>query len=248
MPCRSTRSNGTSPPLPRSNRPSLLAAACLLVVLPIATTGCAAGSSRPDPTETVSEYLTAIAEGDAATATALDASAVAAQHEGSTTEEVGDFETLRSDAVLQGAESRIDGVTVEVGSAAVGGDQDVRRVLFTYELDGQETSSSLQVRWNESSSAWELTQSLTLSMSIEAVQSKVSLEPAPFRIGGVDDVLATDADEAPLLYLVYPGVYRITSEIPRELLVPGTDTAQTVVAAMPGDVFVQFDVTELPSR
>lgn len=83
---------------------------------------------------------------------------------------------------------------------------------------------------------------------IEAVQSKVSLEPAPFRIAGVDEVLATDAKEAPLLYLVYPGVYRITSEIPKELLVPGTDTAQTVVDAMPGDVFVQFDVTELPSN
>lgn len=226
----------------------MLTASGLLALVPLILTGCVGGSGRPEPTEVVSEYLSAIAAGDASTATALDAAAVAAQHEGSTTEEIGDFETLRTDAVLDAAEGRIDSVSVEPRAAAVGGDQDVRRVLFTYELDGKETSSSLQVKWDESSSTWELTQSLTLSMSIEAVQSKVSLEPAPFRIAGVDDVLATDAQEAPLLYLVYPGVYRITSEIPKELLVPGTDTAQTVVAAMPGDVFVQFDVTELPSN
>ncbi len=211
-------------------------------------TGCVGGSDRPEPTEVVSEYLTAIAAGDAATATALDADAVAAQHAGSTTEEIGDFETLRTDAVLEGAEARIESVSVEPRAAAVGGDENLRRVLFTYELGGRETSASLQVKWDESSSTWELTQSLTLSMSIEAVQSKVSLEPAPFRIGGVEGILATDAEEAPLLYLVYPGVYRITSEIPKELLVPGTDTAQTVVAEMPGDVFVQFDVSELPSK
>lgn len=226
----------------------MLTASGLLALVPLILTGCVGGSGRPEPTEVVSEYLSAIASGDAATATALDASAVAAQHAGSTTEEIGDFDTLRTDAVLEGAEGRIESVSVEPRAAAVGGDQDVRRVLFTYELDGKETSSSLQVKWDESSSTWELTQSLTLSMSIEAVQSKVSLEPAPFRIAGVDEVLATDAQEAPLLYLVYPGVYRITSEIPKELLVPGTDTAQTVVAAMPGDVFVQFDVTELPSK
>lgn len=226
----------------------MLTASGLLALVPLILTGCVGGSGRPEPTEVVSEYLSAIASGDAATATALDASAVAAQHTGSTTEEVGDFETLRTDAVLGGAEGRIESVSVEPRAAAVGGDEDVRRVLFTYELDGKETSSSLQVKWDESSATWELTQSLTLSMSIEAVQSKVSLEPAPFRIAGVDEVLATDAQEAPLLYLVYPGVYRITSEIPEELLAPGTDTAQTVVAAMPGDVFVQFDVTELPSN
>ena len=231
----------------RSSRASVLAASGLLALLPLMLTGCVGGSGRPEPTEVVTQYLSAIAEGDASTATALDAAAVAAQHEGSTTEEVGDFETLRTDAVLQGAESRIDSVTVEPRAAAVGGDDDVRRVLFTYELDGEETSSSLQVKWDESSSTWELEQSLTLSMSIDAVQSKVSLEPAPFRIGGVDETMAADAQQAPLLYLVYPGVYRITSDIPKELLVPGTDTVQTVVAAMPGDVFVQFDVTELPS-
>lgn len=226
----------------------MLTASGLLALVPLILTGCVGGAGRPEPTEVVSEYLSAIAAGDAATATALDAAAVAEQHAGSTTEEIGDFDTLRTDAVLGGAEGRIDSVSVEPRAAAVGGDEDVRRVLFTYELDGKETSSSLQVKWDESSATWELTQSLTLSLSIEAVQSKVSLEPAPFRIAGVDEVLAKDAQEAPLLYLVYPGVYRITSEIPKELLVPGTDTAQTVVAAMPGDVFVQFDVTELPSN
>ncbi|MGO1921002.1 MAG: hypothetical protein ACTH07_06495, partial [Microbacterium sp.] len=79
-------------------------------------------------------------------------------------------------------------------------------------------------------------------------QSKVSLEPAPFRLGGVDEVFAADPESAPMLYLVYPGVYHVTADIPRELLARGAESAQTVVAEMPGDAFVQFDVVELPSH
>ncbi|MGO2931052.1 hypothetical protein [Microbacterium sp.] len=232
----------------RSSRGSILAASGMVSLLSLLLTGCIGGPQRPDPTEVVTEYLTAIATGDASTATALDAAAVEEQHGGSTAEEVGDFDTLRTDAVLQGAEALITDVTVEPRAAEVDGDADVRRVRFTYELDGQEQDASLQVRWDESESAWVLTQSLTLSMSVDAVQSKVSLEPAPFRLGGVDEVFAADPESAPMLYLVYPGVYHVTADIPRELLARGAESAQTVVAEMPGDAFVQFDVVELPSH
>ncbi len=209
-------------------------------------TGCV--GQRPDPTEVVSEYLAAIAEGDATTATALDGAAVEAEYAGTTTAEVGDFETLRTDAVLHGADGRIEDVEVQPRAAKVDGDENVRRVLFSYELDGEPHESSLQVRWDDQASEWTLTQSLTLSLSIEAVQSKVELEPAPFRIAGIDEIVAPEADAAPLLYLVYPGQYTIEAAFPSELLARGAEGTQTVVADIPGDVLVQFDVVELPSR
>ena len=214
----------------------------------IVLTGCAGGGQRPDPTTIVSEYLTAISEGDANTATALDEAAVVAQHEGTTTEETGDFETLRTDAVLQAADGRITDVSVEQEARAVDGDDDARRVFFRYELAGQSHESSLDVRWDDESTGWVLTQSLTLSLFVDAVQSKVSFEPAPFRIAGIDEAVPSDAGSAPSLYLVYPGEYTITAAFPEDLLAPGTSGTQSIVADIPGDAQVQFDVVELPSR
>lgn len=223
-------------------------AAGFVVLSTIILTACVGGGQRPDPTMVVSDYLTAISQGDAAAAAALDEAAIVAQHEGSTTEEAGDFESLRTDAVLQAADGRITDVSVEQEAPAVSGDDDARRVFFRYELAGQPHESSLDVRWDDESSEWVLTQSLTVSLFVDAVQSKVSFEPAPFRIGGIDDPLPSDAGTAPSLYLVYPGEYTITAAIPEDLLVPGTSSTQSVVADIPGDVQVQFDVVELPSR
>ena len=214
----------------------------------IVLTGCAGGGQRPDPTTVVSEYLTAISEGDATTATALDEAAVVAQHEGTTTEEAGDFETLRTDAVLQAADGHITDVSVEQEARAVDGDDDARRVFFRYELAGQPHESSLDVRWDDESIEWVLTQSLTLSLFVDAVQSKVSFEPAPFRIAGIDEAVPSDANSAPSLYLAYPGEYTITVAFPEDPLTPGTSGTQSIVADIPGDAQVQFDVVELPSR
>ncbi|WP_262002474.1 hypothetical protein [Microbacterium sp. Mcb102] len=214
----------------------------------IVLTSCAGGAQRSDPTAVVSEYLTAISEGDATTATALDDRAVVAQHEGTTTEEAGDFESLRTDAILQAADSRITDISVEPEARAVEGDDDTRRVLFRYELAGRPHESSLDVRWDDESSEWMLTQSLTLSLFVDAVQSKVSFEPAPFRIPGIADTVSSDAGTAPSLYLVYPGEYTITAAFPEDRLAPGTSKTQSVVADIPGDAQVQFDVVKLPSR
>lgn len=150
--------------------------------------------------------------------------------------------------MLLGADSRIDDVEVQPREAKVDGDDDLRRVTFSYELGGEPHESSLQVRWDDEASEWTLEQSLTLALSIEAVQSKVVLQPAPFRIAGIDEIVAPDATEAPLLYLVYPGEYTIEAAFPSEVLRPGAEDTQTVVADIPGDVLVQFDVSELPSR
>ena len=217
----------------------------------IVLTGCAGGGQRPDPTTVVSEYLTAISEGDASTATALDEAAVVAEYEGTSIEEFGDFETLRTDTVLQAVDNRITDVSVErevPAVPAVDGDDDARRVFFRYELAGQPHESSLDVRWDDKSSEWKLTQSLTLALYVDAVQSAVSLEPAPFRIAGIADTVFSDAGTAPLLYLVYPGEYTITAAFPEDLLAPGTSGTQSIVADIPGDAQVQFDVVELPSR
>lgn len=219
----------------------------LAVVSAIVLTGCV-GAQRPEPTAVVGEYLAAIAEGDAKTATALDGAAVEAERAGSTTAEVGDFETLRTDGVLLGADGRIEDVEVQPRAAKVDGDDDLRRVLFSYELDGEPHESSLQVRWDDEASEWTLEQSLTVPLSIDAVKSKVVLEPAPFRIAGIDEIVAPDAEDAPLLYLVYPGKYTIEAAFGSELLAPGAEGTQTIVADIPGDVLVQFDVVELPSR
>ena len=231
----------------RSDSRRGVAASALVVASALLLTGCVGGQRR-EPTEVVSEYLTAIGAGDATSATALAGAAVDAEHSDSTTAEEGDFETLRTDAVLLGAESRIEDVEVQPGAAKVGGDEDLRRVTFSYVLDGEPHESSLQVRWDDEASEWTLEQSLTLALSIAAVQSKVVLEPAPFRIAGIDDIFAPDAADAPLLYLVYPGEYTIEAAFPSELLRPGAEGTQTIVADIPGDALVQFDVSELPSR
>lgn len=231
----------------RSDSRRGIAASALALVSALLLTGCV-GGQRPEPTEVVSEYLTAIAEGDATTATALDSAAVEAEHANSTTAEEGDFETLRTDAVLLGADGRIEDVEVQPRAAKVDGDEDLRRVTFSYVLDGEPHESSLQVRWDDEASEWTLEQSFTLALSIAAVQSKVVLEPAPFRIAGIDEIVAPDAAEAPLLYLVYPGEYTVEAAFPSELLRPGAESTQTIVADIPGDALVQFDVSELPSR
>lgn len=232
----------------RSKNLSVLMSTGLIVLSTIVLTACAGGAQRPDPTAVVSEYLTAISEGDATTATALDDAAVVAQHEGTTTEEIGDFESLRTDAVLQAADSRITDISVEPEARAVEGDDDTRRVFFRYVLAGQPHESSLDVRWDDASSEWMLTQSLTLSLFVDAVQSKVSFVPAPFRIAGIDDTVSSDTHTAPSLYLVYPGEYTIAVAFPEDLLTPGASNTQSIVADIPGDAQVQFDVLTLPSR
>jgi len=62
----------------RRSIPRRGAAASALLAVPVLLLTACVGGQRPEPTEVVSEYLAAIAEGDATTATALDGAAVAA--------------------------------------------------------------------------------------------------------------------------------------------------------------------------
>lgn len=219
---------------------STLAAATTLVL-----SACGpAGNGRPEPNALVDQYLTAIAEGDATAASKLDAAAIEAAHGD---DERIDVQTLRSDDVLEFAENLIDDVVVDEGSHPGDGGDDTRRVSFSFTIDDEEYRSSLGVRWEEDSAEWQLTDSLTVNFSTEAVVNRASYESAPFQIAGLSDTLSDDPSTAPLRYLVYPGVYRVTSAIPARLLTRDAETVQLVVATLEADAGAQFDVVKLPS-
>lgn len=238
------------------SRQSRIAASALSALLVAVVSGCSAMlpggesgavSQRPEPTEVVTEYLTAIAEGDAATAHALDAAAIEEELGDSVLGRFGDRDMLRSDEVLQGAVERIDDVVVK-RAIPIDDDVDVQLVLYAYSLDGEVFENSLRVRWDEESADWELEESLTLYMSVIAAVNSVRQEMPPFRMGGVEQTFAADAETAPFVYIAYPGVYRVTAAFPPEFLVDPDDTVKTVVATWRSNVSVEFEVVALPSE
>ncbi len=102
----------------RSDRGSLEATAGQLITVALAGGGVLARTAcspseppRPDPTEVVVEYLDAIAAGDATTARELDATGI-----DDVDRRWADLDTLRTDAVLTGAQ-RIENVTVDPDTA-----------------------------------------------------------------------------------------------------------------------------------
>lgn len=103
--------------------------AALSLAAVFALSGCAAGApERPDPVPLVEDYLTAIAEGDANAATALDEAAVMREAEQTSRAEYGDLTTLRSPSVLEHAEELISDIVVDKTSKAESGsDGEARR-------------------------------------------------------------------------------------------------------------------------
>ncbi|MBS1908199.1 MAG: hypothetical protein JST33_16925 [Actinobacteria bacterium] len=222
-----------------------MAGAALLALLGLA--GCSsADAQRPDPTAVVKKYLAAIESGDAATATKMDDAAVTAENRDHP--DRVDARTLRTDDVLSHAEQRISHVSVQGKTSQDAQDKQARRVGFTFTLDGKKTESSLAVKWDDKAKDWTLAQSLTVRLSVDAVQSKAAYEAAPFLVPGVSSVIDHDAGSAPLFLLVYPGVYRVVHQLPANLIASGTPDTIDAVATLDRDASVQFDVTELPSR
>lgn len=219
----------------------------MTVLLSFVLSGCVRGEQRPDPTAVVAEYLAAIAEGDASLARALDAAAIEVSYPvGSPAWKYGDFDRLRSNAVLQGAEERIENVVVDPSAGSIYGEVNRRAVFFTYELAGKKHESSLDVEWNAVTSTWTIQEPLVSKVFFDTWRSSVRYQPARFRIGGIKNVVGPDANGDPSLYLVYPGVYRVAAEIPEDLLVPGTETVQMVVVEGTEDSGARFEVVELP--
>lgn len=220
-------------------------AAALAVAVALVLCACGpVGDGRPDPSALVERYLAAIAEGDAAAASQLDAAAVEEAHGD---DETIDVQSLRIDDVLGFAENRIDDVAVDERSHPGDDGPDTRRVSFAFTIADEEYRSSLEVRWEKDSAEWRLTESLTVNFSTEAVLNRASYESAPFQIAGIRRALSEDPATAPLRYLVYPGVYRVTSAIPAHLLTRDAEAVQDVVATTKADAGAQFNVVQLPS-
>ncbi|PKI91259.1 hypothetical protein CW368_08365 [Actinomycetales bacterium SN12] len=196
----------------------------------------------------VKRYLGAIAEGDADAAAALDDAAVKREAEQTSRSEFGDLDALRSSAVLEKAEQRISDVSVdETSKAEPGSAGDERRVSFEFTLDGEQHSSSLGIGWNDEAQEWELRESLTVWMSVVAVRSVASMEPAPFTVPGTAETLSTDPTVPAADYLAYPGVYAVNAAFDSALLQRGSTRRQAVEVVPEQDALVQFDVTALPS-
>lgn len=206
----------------------------------------AAATPRPDPNAVVKGYLTALSHGDARGALALDAAAVRSE----TGDEAKSIDTqaLRTDAVLAHATARITDVSVDAKTRQDGSDHDVRRVSFAFTLDGKKQQSSLDVRWDQAASKWVLQQSLTVRLSVDAVQAKAAYEPAPFQLTGAAGPFSADPQTAPVAYLAYPGVYQISTTMPATQLAPGAAATQPVTATPGTAALVIFPVLTLPSN
>jgi hypothetical protein len=236
-------------------RSSSRAAAALLTLCAAAGlfAGCAAPADRPDPTTVVSDYLTAIAKGDAATAAELDSAAEpdnsAAERDSGAPTEV-DADTLRTDDVLSGAAELISDVEVDPdpGADVRADDAEARRVSFRFTLDGEEHDSSLSVVWDDAAKEWRLDETLAGRLFVTASASTIAVEPVAFRLPGATVTLPEDPDDAPLAYLAYPAVYEITADVPEALLADAAEGTMRRIAVTPeSDASVDIGVRQLPS-
>jgi len=221
-------------------------ATALAVSIALATAACTpAEPPRPDPTEVVTEYLEAIASGDATTARKLDATGI-----DDADRRWADLETLRTDAVLAGAQ-RIENVTVDPDTtrsvAAAGDPQDARQVTFTYELAGQQVSSALDVTWNAEDDEWQLADSLTMHLYVMAEVNAIEKALVSFDVPGASVRQPTDQEAATLNFLVYPAVYSVTADLDPALLTdPTAGVTQEVTVDLAAQPAAVFPVTQLP--
>jgi len=220
-------------------------------VLCVALSGCVLRapapeptSDRPDPTELVTEDMTAIAEGDATRARELDQKAVDAEAEEQklTVRPPDDPEAMRNDEVLQSA---VLIENIEIYLTFPNRRDDEMAVDVEYDVGGHHEHGFVRVEWNDATSEWELASSMAYPTTVWAEKSEREDGAAPFRVDGWPDVLAPPSDR-PHAYLAYPGVYTITAAFPLELLRDQSTAVQTVEVYLGSDD-VTFDVTELPA-
>ncbi|GAB3607796.1 hypothetical protein GCM10027413_32050 [Conyzicola nivalis] len=155
-----------------------------------------ATSARPSPQPFVERYLTAVSEGDAQAARAIDDRTL--PEDGA-----ADPETFRSDAVLQAATERISDVQIDDVQVF---DRDSGRVTASYTLAGGRENLIVNVEWDESSDGWALRDGVFHAVEVAGGTSSVD-DSIPFFLAGVpstDPVAITPGRAA---YLAYPGVY-----------------------------------------
>jgi hypothetical protein len=224
-----------------SRRFTRAAAAIALASLVALFAGCAATSDqRPAPEQTVMSYLEAISSGDASAARAFETDV---EQNGEYTE----LDTLRTDAVLQGATTRISDITIgNVGRSTLPDGTTHSQVSFSFHLGAKQYDSSLGVVWNEKAGEWRLSDDLAIKVSVTAEVSSTKVALVGFDFAGTK-VQPSDPATGTLFYLAYPGVYPVSVDVPSELLVdPSAGTTREVTVVPGADVSVDIPVTQLP--
>lgn len=206
-----------------------------VVAVTAVLSGCAGSSSRPPATEVVQKYLEAVAAGDAATAASMDPSTV-------TSDEDGDAEVLRTDAVLGGAEERITDIAVDTETRSDGDGPDNQRVMFSYTLGGDTVESSLAVTWSDGE--WHLAESIAGRLFVQVSTGPVDAEIVGYEVPGATVVV----DDPPRLFQwAYPAVYDVSVDVDPALLASSDDTSRRVAVEPAKDVEVDVPVTQLPT-
>jgi hypothetical protein len=184
-----------------------------------------ATSARPSPEPFVDEYLSAVSEGDAAAARAIDDRTVP--------KDAGvDAETFRSDAVLGGAIERIGDVRIE-GSKIYG--RESGRVTASYTLAGERQNLTVNVKWDDKTGGWALADGVFHAVEVAGGTSSVD-----------DSVPFVAISRGRTSYLAYPGVYPFELAVSPDLLTdPGSVPTELRVTPGPDQdadtVYVQFD-------
>lgn len=223
-----------------SRRVAAIAAAATLT---LGVASCASPSdSRPDPTDVVQRYLDAIASGDAQAAAALDADTIE-------DDPLTDATTLRTDDVLAGA-VRIDDVEVEPETRSIvhDGEGEERGVDFSFTLAGESYDATLPVGWNSDAAEWRLLDTLAQPLQIQAQVTRAEAALIGFRLPGAAVPAPADQGDAPVQWLVYPGVYTVTADLDPALLVdPALGVERDVVIdAGSEQPSLVYEVTSLP--
>jgi hypothetical protein len=196
------------------------AIACLTAAVALILAGCASApvDERPDPTEVVSAYLTALSEGDTAAAAALDARAF---------EEApfiqGDGRGFLETDALASAVERIAVTTVTL----LNSDADSAAVEVEFSIQKQTYTCKLRLDWNDDSERWELVDSLANLIQVRVISAGVP-GPVPFTLSGVAPSGSFDEIDPPASY-VYPGVYELAVDIDPALFV---DPATPIVTEL----------------
>lgn len=196
----------------------------LAAVLGVVLAGCGEtrDDQRPDPTSVVSDYLTALSEGDTAAAAALDARAF---EEAPFTQ--GDGTGFLETDALAAARERI--VVSDV--TLLGSDADSAAVEVEFTLQNETYTSKLRLHWNDDNGRWELIDSLANLIDVRVISAGVP-GPVPFTLSGLAPSGGFDGVDPPVSY-VYPGVYELAVDIDPALLLDPTTPILTDLAIGP---------------
>lgn len=186
--------------------------------------------SRPDPAGVVTEYLAALADGDAEAARRIDGAALTADNAPTLTW----ARDLLDGRALAEAESRVG--PAEVVATTVS--PEAAQVRAAFEFDGEQVEQVFQLTWADA--AWRLDTTLVGCVSASWTVDDLS-GPLGFRLG---DVVAGDGTRQ---YAVDPAVYGFAPEVDPALLAdPAAVPVRVSIAPNGGCIDVEVELLEPP--